>query len=442
MKGLRTSEEDGGADDDEGVTISLGVFLATIGIFGDVGDMFGDLYQKLLSINKLLDPLHDLTVLFNLTTELGALKSVNRQRRVMTKKLRAEVMHKPEPSVELGLVRTDLIPIKVMEMCFRYHDPSDDVEEADGWLFRNVNLSVDQGSMVALVGAHGTGKATFLRLLGQRIFPTEGSIYVPSHLRVLFVSQDPVIMSTHDPMWNLTYGLGPDAARDVDKEHIKAVLKELKMSATLKLLEAGEMVRSRGTGCPGAAGRSTSRDSRTMVLSRERPQSGGAKYIQLAEAEGSEEQDIEDEGDEAKNVVCCRWGQVHEEHGERTFEGNWHEKLTYTEKVKMSLARGFIMNPEILILHRPLKHIDFHSAHSLLDAVVTHTRNRGLGLSMRGWINRRPRTVIYVPESSDQTARADVVWQIDGQSRTVKVADSKDKRLSLAFQRTATASGS
>ncbi|CAK0872802.1 unnamed protein product [Prorocentrum cordatum] len=182
LKGLHRPDEGGSAGDGEGATISLGVFLATVGIFGDVSDLFGDLYQKLLSINKLLEPLHDVTVFFNLPTELLELKQVNRQLRTMTKKLQAEAIQKPEPSLESGLVKTDLIPIKVVEMSFRYHGPVGDVNDADGWLFRNVNLSVDQGRLVALVGAHGTGKATFLRLLGRRIFPTEGSVY-PISLR-------------------------------------------------------------------------------------------------------------------------------------------------------------------------------------------------------------------------------------------------------------------
>lgn len=32
----------------------------------------------------------------------------------------------------------------------------------------------------------------------------------------------------------------------------------------------------------------------------------------------------------------------------------WHESLTYSEKVKIHLARALIMNPEVLVLQRPL----------------------------------------------------------------------------------------
>ena len=46
-----------------------------------------------------------------------------------------------------------------------------------------------------------------------------------------------------------------------------------------------------------------------------------------------------------------------EEEGEKDFRGAgsaWQESLTYSEKVKLHLARALIMNPEVLVLQRPL----------------------------------------------------------------------------------------
>ncbi len=37
---------------------------------------------------------------------------------------------------------------------------------------------------MAVTGPHGSGKATLLRLLGHVVFPQDGSIFIPSHLRV------------------------------------------------------------------------------------------------------------------------------------------------------------------------------------------------------------------------------------------------------------------
>ena len=47
-----------------------------------------------------------------------------------------------------------------------------------------------------------------------------------------------------------------------------------------------------------------------------------------------------------------------EEEAEKDFKkgagGAWQDSLTYSEKVKLHLARALIMNPEVLVLQRPL----------------------------------------------------------------------------------------
>merc|ERR1719253_1020211 len=36
----------------------------------------------------------------------------------------------------------------------------------------------------------------------------------------------------------------------------------------------------------------------------------------------------------------------------------WFDKLNYTQKAKIHLARAFIMNPEVMVMLRPLYHFD------------------------------------------------------------------------------------
>ena len=55
-------------------------------------------------------------------------------------------------------------------------------------LFKNLNLSVNKGEKVALIGNNGSGKSTLLKIVSGKLSPTEGLIicpndtyYIPQH---------------------------------------------------------------------------------------------------------------------------------------------------------------------------------------------------------------------------------------------------------------------
>lgn len=56
-------------------------------------------------------------------------------------------------------------------------------------LFRNVNLTIDLTSRVAIVGSNGLGKSTLLKLLSGDLTPTEGEVNKNRRLRVATYSQ-------------------------------------------------------------------------------------------------------------------------------------------------------------------------------------------------------------------------------------------------------------
>ena len=58
------------------------------------------------------------------------------------------------------------------------------VHQASNFPSGEVSVQAQQGQLVAVTGPHGSGKATLLRLLGHVVFPQDGSIFIPSHLRV------------------------------------------------------------------------------------------------------------------------------------------------------------------------------------------------------------------------------------------------------------------
>jgi len=93
-------------------------------------------------------------------------------------------------------------------------------------------------------------------------------------------------------------------------------------------------------------------------------------------------------------------------------DGLWQHELTYTEKVKIHLARAFLMNAEVMVLQRPLHHFSAHESATILQMLREHVDNRGIGMPEESLAIRRPRSVIYSAESEEQERVADMVWEL------------------------------
>merc|ERR1719409_2178152 len=87
--------------------------------------------------------------------------------------------------------------------------------------------------MIALAGNHGCGKATLFKLIGRIWVPDQGNIFIPPHLRILFVSQEPSILLDLSLWENLTMGC-PDG---IDPGLVTSILQEMGMDRTLKALD-------------------------------------------------------------------------------------------------------------------------------------------------------------------------------------------------------------
>ena len=59
------------------------------------------------------------------------------------------------------------------------------------WLFRNVTFGLNRGDKVALIGANGTGKTTFMNVLMGNIPPEEGLVSLRKDIRVGYLDQSP-----------------------------------------------------------------------------------------------------------------------------------------------------------------------------------------------------------------------------------------------------------
>jgi len=191
----------------------LGRFLTSIAVFSQVANDFTSLYEQVLSAHGVGTPLRRVSMHMNLPTNLMQQSDITRQRRLLAKEAASEIL---KGKLRRGEAQDDppsldLIPIVLLDMSFCYN-----IERP---IFSRVHASVPQGSLVAITGGREAGKVTLLRLLGHNIFPTQGDIVVPTHVRYIYVSAEPYIIDA-SPWHNLVYGR-PQARRSRVKEVVR-----------------------------------------------------------------------------------------------------------------------------------------------------------------------------------------------------------------------------
>lgn len=63
--------------------------------------------------------------------------------------------------------------IKCESLSFSYSDEDDGVE-----VLHNINIEIEKGAFVAILGHNGSGKSTFAKLLNMVLIPSSGKIYI------------------------------------------------------------------------------------------------------------------------------------------------------------------------------------------------------------------------------------------------------------------------
>jgi len=334
-------------------TVSLGIFLATITIFAShMSDAIMQLNIKLMVIIEAFVPLKEFTTLLNLPLELPALKAANRYRRQRTAIRRSELLK--AGALGEGVCTSDAIQIEATDLSFEYPNDSEvpGPSPTHMCVLKNVNISVPQGSIVAVVGPHDSGKSTFFSLLSNILMPTSGQVYVPSHLRVLHVARDPMFLQA-PLLHNLALGL-PQHMLDVDR--IKDILQMLGLEDMVPILE------------------------RDLLQS-----AGDATLVDIS--------DFKDIG--------------------------WERSMNQSRRAKLHVARALIANPEVLVLQRALQAFDESVASDLIDILRKHVQEKGLCLPEEGRGSRRPRNVFFCTESVAQAAKADTIWQVQPENKTI-----------------------
>jgi len=344
---------------------SLGIFLATISIFSTyLVDNMINLNDQMMLIVDAFVPLKEFTNFLNFKLELEALKKANRDRRRRTTVYSDQVHLTPRAGRSNDY---DSIPIMTKDMSFQH--------SKGHTVLQGVNIELGQGDIAAVVGSAGSGKATLVQLLANVLTPTTGTVFVPSHLRTLHVSHDPMLMHT-SMLQNLALGL-PDPGK-ISEEGRQRIISILEM---LNLTEVIEIINT---------------------------EAGKADVFD------------EDAEPDAEAEIKFR----------TNADGNWENTISHSVKVKVHLARALIANPEVMVIDRTLQGLDDEEAKKLLAIIFKHVEEKGLCLPEKGRAARRPRTVVFSTEDPAHAALADTILEVHAKDHSVS-----QKRLRSSSQK-------
>lgn len=248
-----------------------------------------------------------------------------------------------------GVSVFDAIPIQFKDVTIE-HSPS---------LSKPTGLTAPQGTVVHVTGKHTTGKGTLLNLISDKLEPTDGKVLCPPHVRILNVSTDPLFVDSLGFHGNLVFGLSETAKLlDPDPERLKRIISRLGLTKPwmLKALDDG--------------------------------------------MKSSDESEDDDEDEEKEK----------EEEGED--DDTWMDKLSRSEQKRFQLARAFVYDPDVLVIHKPVDELDGDLKNTILGLLREFVDKRGLELPAETLHKRRPHTVIFSGGSSSSHPISDIVWRV------------------------------
>ena len=70
-------------------------------------------------------------------------------------------------------------------------------------IFADLNLAIEHGDRIALVGRNGEGKTTLLRILAGLELPTAGHVYKSSQMKLGYLQQHASLISMNGTLWEL-----------------------------------------------------------------------------------------------------------------------------------------------------------------------------------------------------------------------------------------------
>ena len=123
-----------------------------------------------------------------------------------------KVKAEPEKRTEAAKSNKEKPALESKELWFRYDEKGKDI-------LRGLNLSVQRGELLALLGGNGAGKSTLLRILCGLKKPFRGKVKKDKEMRLAMLPQSPQALFVYDSVWEdlLDAAKQGRGARFVDK---------------------------------------------------------------------------------------------------------------------------------------------------------------------------------------------------------------------------------
>mmetsp|Transcript_78569 Transcript_78569/g.217222 ORF Transcript_78569/g.217222 Transcript_78569/m.217222 type:complete len:685 (+) Transcript_78569:2-2056(+) len=341
--------------------MGIGSFIAGITIWQGIGQSYQSLYDGLLVAQRATAPLANVVFYMNLPVDVT-------HRMLLSRKTLAA--QETSSGRKASKCVHDILNIRGNDVTFAYPKFSGGGVP----VLNKISFEIPQGKLVAVVGPPGSGKATFLQLLGDVLLPplNPGVLHVPPHLRLLHVSMRPQFMSHMSMFQNLCFG--PSDGCDETPARVLAICERLGMSGdALRIIEQ-------------------------EVRSPDHPPSRLTK-MESCKVQESGMSSMGTPASVAQREMASKKA---------------HSLLSHTDMCALHLARAFVMNPDVLVLHKPLTNFDDTRSHLVLNLMHEFVHKRGLEKPSQDRAQRRPRTCIFSALAVHTVHVADMVLRVAG----------------------------
>lgn len=276
--------------------------------------------------------------------------------------------HKMREEFVLGLSTApmfDSIPIVFKDISIEHSNLS------------NLSTQAPQGSIIQILGPHDSGKGSILKKVGDLVTTSGGRVLISPHLMVLQVPHEPLFIENGGLLGNLSLAKHLESSDIGDPARGRRILRRLGLDKEwiMKLY-----------------------DKEVRVFIRK-------KTV------------VQDQPDSPFSACFGEDPEEEEEEEEEEALPPWAQQLSSSEKWRFQLARAFVHDPHVLLVHRPADELDPQMQEKVLSCFRDFVDRRGLEINEEIGSHlppdrRRPRTVVFTTGSMTKISIADYVWRI------------------------------